>query len=87
MLCYKFMKGRFKNPGKVKDVQYSGGPETGGPFLESAAAYLECRFARIVDTGGDHDIVIGEVVGAGVSSPGEAGDTLNLPDLGWSYAG
>ncbi|MCK4741603.1 MAG: flavin reductase family protein [Anaerolineales bacterium] len=82
-----FMKGRSKNPDKMKDIQYSEGPETGSPILESAAAYLEYRVVRIVDTGGDHDTVIGEVVAAGVSSPGEVGDTLSLPDLGWSYAG
>ena len=62
-------------------------PEKGSPILEGAAVYLECRVFRIVDTGGDHDIIVGEVVGAGVSSPGEAGDMLTLPDLGWSYAG
>lgn len=82
-----FTKGRLKNPDKMKDVQYSDGSETGSPILESAAAYLECRVVRIVDTGGDHDIVVGEVVGAGVSTPGEAADTLRLLDLGWSYAG
>ncbi len=82
-----FTKGRLKNPDKMKDVQYSDGPETGSPILESAAAYLECRVVRIIDTGGDHDIVVGEVVGAGVSTLGEAADTLRLLDLGWSYAG
>jgi len=82
-----FTKSRSKNPDKMKDAQYSEGPETGSPILKGAAAYLECRVIRIVDTGGNHDIVVGEVVGAGVISPGEVGDTLTLLDLGWSYAG
>jgi flavin reductase (DIM6/NTAB) family NADH-FMN oxidoreductase RutF len=34
---------------------------TGVPILSAALAYLECRIEREVD-GGDHEIVIGEVV-------------------------
>jgi flavin reductase (DIM6/NTAB) family NADH-FMN oxidoreductase RutF len=82
-----FTKGRSKNPDKMKDVRYERTPETGCPILEGSAAYLECRVARIFDTGGDHDIVVGEVVGAGVTKPGEASETLSLLDLGWNYAG
>jgi flavin reductase (DIM6/NTAB) family NADH-FMN oxidoreductase RutF len=82
-----FSKGRAKNPGKMKDARYTLAPETGCPVLEGSAGYLECRVIRTIDTGGDHDIIVGEVVGAGVSKPGEAADTLTLPDLGWSYAG
>jgi flavin reductase (DIM6/NTAB) family NADH-FMN oxidoreductase RutF len=82
-----FTKGRSKNPDKMRDAQYEPAPETGCPVLEDSAAYVECRVARIVDTGGDHDIVLGEVVGAGVTKPGEASETLSLLDLGWSYAG
>ncbi len=82
-----FTKGRSKNPEKMKDARFEPGPETGCPVLEGCAAFVECRVVRIIDTGGDHDIVVGEVVGAGVSKPGEVSETLTLPDLGWSYAG
>lgn len=82
-----FAKGRSKNPEKMAQSQYRDAPKTGCPILEGAAAYLECRVVRIIDVGGDHDLVIGEVVGAGVEKPGEAADTLSLPHLGWSYAG
>jgi flavin reductase (DIM6/NTAB) family NADH-FMN oxidoreductase RutF len=82
-----FTKGRSKNPEKMKDAQFESAPETGCPILEGSAAYVECRVVRIVDTGGDHDIVVGEVVGAAVAKPGEASETLSLLDLGWSYAG
>ena len=57
------------------------------PYLKQAAAYLECQLVDIIDIGGDHDIVVGEVIGAGVIKPGETSDTLTLPDIGWSYAG
>lgn len=82
-----FTKSREKNPDKVKDANYSAGPETGAPVVDGAAAYLECRVVQIVDVGGDHDLVVGEVVGAGVSKEGPVDETLTLPDIGWSYAG
>ena len=82
-----FSKSRAKNPDKMQDAQYSDGPQTGSPILDGAAAYLEVKVLQIVDVGGDHDIVVGEVVGAGVNKSGEAADTLTLPHIGWSYAG
>ena len=82
-----FTKGRAKNPNKVEEADYTDGPETGCPLLVQAAAYLECQLVDIIDIGGDHDIVVGEVIGAGVIKPGESSDTLTMPDIGWSYAG
>jgi flavin reductase (DIM6/NTAB) family NADH-FMN oxidoreductase RutF len=82
-----FTKGHAKKPDKMEQASYQPAPETGCPILEGAAAYVECRVQRIVDIGGDHDIVVGDVVGAEVFKPGDAADSLSLPDLGWSYAG
>ncbi len=82
-----FTKSREKNPDKLADAIFTPGPETGCPILEDAAAYLECRVVKFVDTGSDHDLVVGEVIGGGVRKPGEPEDTLTLTDLGWSYAG
>lgn len=83
-----FTKGRAKNPDKMKDARYSPAPQTGCPVVEGAAAYFECRVRQIVDSGGDHDIVVAEVVGAELlKEGGEASDMLTLPHLGWSYAG
>ena len=82
-----FTKSRIKNPDKMKEAEYEPAPETLCPVLEGSAAYLECLVVRIVDTGGDHDLIVGEVVGAGVTKPGDASETLSLLDLGWSYAG
>lgn len=82
-----YTKSRAKNPEKMENVQYHEGPETSVPVLDAAAAYLECKVVQVVDVGGDHDIVVGEVVGAGVNKPGEVDETLTLPDVGWSYAG
>jgi flavin reductase (DIM6/NTAB) family NADH-FMN oxidoreductase RutF len=57
---------------------------TGAPLLDSTPAYVECRVVEIVEKG-DHSIVIGEVVDAGVRGdiagrPDDA--TLWLKDLG-----
>jgi flavin reductase (DIM6/NTAB) family NADH-FMN oxidoreductase RutF len=82
-----YTKGRAKNPEKMKGANYSEAPITGCPILAGSAGYVECKVIDFFDIGGDHDILVGEVVGAGVIKPGEAGNTLTLPDLGWSYAG
>jgi len=82
-----FTKGREKNPDKMADADYTPAPETGCPVLAGAAAYLECRLVEMVDVGGDHDILVGEVVGADVMKAGEVDETLTLTDIGWSYAG
>lgn len=82
-----FTKGREKNPDKMNEASFTLAPETGCPILEGAAAYVECQMQQMIDIGGDHDILIGEVVNAGVLKEGDVDDTLTLPDIGWSYAG
>jgi len=80
-------KSRAKFANKMEGTSYSAAPETGCPVLDGAAAYVEFKVAQIIDVGGDHDLVIGEPVGAEVLKQAEAGDVLTLPHLGWSYAG
>lgn len=82
-----FSKSREKNPEKMVGVQYTDGPQTGVPILEEAAGFIECKVRQIVDIGGDHDIVVGEVIGGGVQIEGTVDDSLTLPQIGWSYAG
>lgn len=82
-----FTKSRSKNPAKMDDAEFTPGPITGCPILKGAAAYIECKVVAIHDDGGDHSLIVGEVVGAGVNKPGDASETLTLLDLGWSYAG
>jgi flavin reductase (DIM6/NTAB) family NADH-FMN oxidoreductase RutF len=83
----QFTKSREKNPDKMAEAEYTPGPETGCPILTGAAAYLECRVAQMFNAGGDHDVVVADIVNAAVMKPGEVTDTLSLPDIGWSYAG
>jgi flavin reductase (DIM6/NTAB) family NADH-FMN oxidoreductase RutF len=48
--------------GQLDGVAYHPGPVTGAPILDSALSALECRTTAVHD-GGDHTIVVGEVVG------------------------
>ncbi len=82
-----FTKSRKKNPEKMAGADYTPGPETGCPILGGATAYLECKVRQVVEVGGDHDLIIGEVVGAGVKDKVDPAEILTLPNLGWSYAG
>jgi flavin reductase (DIM6/NTAB) family NADH-FMN oxidoreductase RutF len=77
----------FKTP-EVDEATIGGIPyrlgETGAPILESPIAHLECRVVEIRELG-DHSIVVGEVVDAGVAvaPDGRADDaTLHMRDLG-----
>lgn len=79
--------GRAKKPEKMEEAQFSAAPRTGVPVLAGAAAYIECKVTRIVDVGGDHNIVVGEAINADVMKAADPPDVLSLTQLGWSYAG
>ena len=82
-----FTKGRAKRPDKMENASFTLSPKTGCPILEGAAAFIECKVVNLIDNGGDHDILVGEVINAGILKEGEVDNTLTLPDMGWSYAG
>jgi flavin reductase (DIM6/NTAB) family NADH-FMN oxidoreductase RutF len=68
---------------KLKDMRHRPG-KTGAPILEDAIAYVECEVREIANEHGDHALVIGEVVEAGVRKDEPA---LTLMDTGWHYGG
>ena len=68
---------------KLKAVPHRLG-KTGAPVLEEAIAYVECEVREIANDHGDHAVVIGEVVEAGVRKDEPA---LTLMDTGWHYGG
>jgi flavin reductase (DIM6/NTAB) family NADH-FMN oxidoreductase RutF len=57
---------------------------TGAPILRDCAAWFECRIRDIIETGGDHTVIIAEVIEAGVESDNEP---LRLSDTPWHYGG
>ena len=54
--------------GQLAGYPHHPGPRTGAPVLDDAIASLECR-TRDVHDGGDHSIVVGEVVGVSSQRP------------------
>lgn len=78
----------FFKPAKKEGDTIGGQPcktgSTGAPVLASCPAHVECRVVEIVARG-DHHIVIGEVVSAGVAKPpaGRADEAiLHMRQLG-----
>jgi flavin reductase (DIM6/NTAB) family NADH-FMN oxidoreductase RutF len=59
---------KFLAPTRVSSHMINGEPFTDGqtsaPILQNLPAYLECRLDQIVETGGDHVVVVLEVVAA-----------------------
>ncbi len=59
--------------GQLDAFRHHPGPLTAAPILDDALAAMECRTTAVHD-GGDHSIVVGEVLG--VSEPRPDGDPL-----------
>src|SRR5450755_4294154 len=59
--------------GQLAAIRHHPGPETGAPILDDALAAMECRTTAVHD-GGDHSIVVGEVIG--VTEPHPTGRPL-----------
>lgn len=53
---------------QLADYPHHPGPHTGAPVLDDAIASLECRTRDVYD-GGDHSIVVGEVIGVDTRRP------------------
>lgn len=61
--------------GQFDGVPYRPGPVTGAPQLVGALSVLECRTAGTAD-GGDHTVVVGEVLSGELGSGRDAGPLL-----------
>jgi flavin reductase (DIM6/NTAB) family NADH-FMN oxidoreductase RutF len=57
--------------GQLDRAPHHPGPATGVALLDAATATLECR-TQAVYPGGDHSIIVGEVVSASVSEDAES---------------
>jgi flavin reductase (DIM6/NTAB) family NADH-FMN oxidoreductase RutF len=55
--------------GQLEGIAHFPGPLTGAPVLADALGAMECRTAAVHD-GGDHSIVVGEVIGVTEPNPG-----------------
>ncbi|MFG1911875.1 flavin reductase family protein [Kribbella sp. NPDC048928] len=71
---------RFARSGRDLYSQFDGiatsaGPKTGCPTVDGAQSWLECRTWATYD-GGDHTIVVGEVLSLGTGHPAAPGALL-----------
>jgi flavin reductase len=65
--------------GQLDTIAHHPGPVTGAPILDGALAAMECR-TTAVHFGGDHSIVVGEVLS--VTEPGQADAIKGDGDVG-----
>jgi flavin reductase (DIM6/NTAB) family NADH-FMN oxidoreductase RutF len=68
---------------KFGDLPHRPGAATGSPLLDGALGYLECRIKAWLP-GGDHDIALAEIVGAGLNRDDML---MTTTSSGMSYAG
>ncbi len=81
-LAQHFLKPTHLGGDKLEGVRYRLG-KTGAPILEEGIAFVECE-VRAIHPDGDHAIVVGEVVEAGLR---QDADPLTLKETGWTYGG
>jgi flavin reductase (DIM6/NTAB) family NADH-FMN oxidoreductase RutF len=55
--------------GQLAGIAHHPGPQTGSAVLDDALGAIECRTTAVHD-GGDHAIVVGEVIGVSELQPG-----------------
>jgi flavin reductase (DIM6/NTAB) family NADH-FMN oxidoreductase RutF len=82
-VAFTFFKPTVVEGGKLSGQPYHKGA-AGAPILDAAIAAVECRVTGIVE-GGDHHVVVGEVVEASVMKPPSGrpdAAILELKDLG-----
>ncbi|MFN2572190.1 MAG: flavin reductase family protein [Gemmatimonadales bacterium] len=70
-------------PQKLKGIKIKRGPVSGAPVLGEGLGWIECRVVATLPAG-DHTLVLGEVVAAGVENEGEV---LTMREAGFKYSG
>jgi flavin reductase (DIM6/NTAB) family NADH-FMN oxidoreductase RutF len=83
----KEIAARFMKPVRGTEREFGGlafhAGKTGVPVLEGMLAHAECRVVHVYE-GGDHAVVIAEVIDVASASEGEA---LLVSDTPWQYGG
>jgi flavin reductase (DIM6/NTAB) family NADH-FMN oxidoreductase RutF len=82
-LAGKLGRSSGQAPQKLKGLKTKPAPVSGVPVLAEALGWVECRVVATLPAG-DHTLVLGEVVSAGVEHEGEP---LTLAAAGFKYAG
>lgn len=71
-------------PHKLKGIKTKPAPTSGAPILADALGWVECRVVATLPSG-DHTLVLGEVIAAGVEHDG--GRPLTPQEAGLDYTG
>ena len=82
-LAGKLGRSSESTPNKMAGIPWHPAPVSTAPVLDEATGWLDCSVAGELPAG-DHVVVVGEVVEAGVQREGE---TLTLKETGFRYAG
>jgi len=82
-LAAKLGRSSEQAPQKLKGIKTKPAPVSGAPVLADCLGWVECRVVATLPAG-DHTLVLGEVVAAGVEHEGEA---LTLEEAGFKYSG
>lgn len=82
-LAAKLGRSSERAPQKLKGIRTKPAPVSGTPVLGDALGWVECRVVATLPAG-DHTLVLGEIVGAGVEHDGEP---LTLQEAGFKYSG
>ena len=82
-LAEKLARPSATAPQKLKGIKTKPAPRSGAPVLVEALGWLECRVVATLPSG-DHTIVLGEVIEAGVEHGG--GRPLTLAEAGVQYS-
>lgn len=82
-LAGKLGRSSEQAPHKLKGIKTKPAPGADTPVLMDGLGWVECRLITTLPAG-DHTLVLGEVIEAGVERAGEA---LTLGETGFHYSG
>ncbi|HEY6136384.1 MAG TPA: flavin reductase family protein [Thermoanaerobaculia bacterium] len=82
-LAGKLGRSAEQAPQKLKGIKTKPAPVSGAPVLVDGLGWVECRVVATLPAG-DHTLVLGEILNAGVEHEGEP---LTLKDAGFKYSG
>jgi flavin reductase (DIM6/NTAB) family NADH-FMN oxidoreductase RutF len=83
-LAGKLGRGSTVTPQTLKGVKTKPAPTSGAPILAEALGWVECRVVATLPAG-DHTLVLGEALAAGVEHDGAK--PLTARDAGLTYSG
>jgi flavin reductase (DIM6/NTAB) family NADH-FMN oxidoreductase RutF len=82
-LAGKLGRSSEQAPQKLKGIKTKPAPVSGTPVLTDCLGWVECRVVATLPSG-DHTLVLGEIVAAGVEHEGQA---LTMQEAGFKYSG